>query len=133
MDLPWCLRLLDLAEVALVAEREGEVVAFLLGFIDGAAYPNGNYEWFAARLKQFFYVDRIVVSEACRGEGIGRSMYGWVEAWARKAGMLSMAAEINVQPPNLVSLNFHRTHGFVPVGTRTLEGGKQVSMQVRSL
>ena len=53
--------------------------------------------------------------------------------WKDKRGSLIMAAEIDLVPANPGSIAFHRKYGFVELGTRTLDSGKIVSMQVTAL
>jgi len=79
------------------------------------------------------YIDRIVVSEAGRGHGLGTRSYDHVAEVAPKNGRLVIAAELDLVPPNEGSLNFHKKSGFVTRGTRELEGSNVVSMQVRRL
>ncbi|NEQ43388.1 MAG: GNAT family N-acetyltransferase [Leptolyngbya sp. SIOISBB] len=122
--------LTGLSSLKLVAETNGEVVAFVLAMSEGQAYDNGNYQWFSARLKNFLYIDRVVVSAACQGFGIGRLLYSHLNTWARQVGILSLCGEIDIEPPNPASLRFHEKAGFVPIGKRSLASGKQVSMQL---
>ena len=125
--------LFDMSTQTIVAKQDSGVVGFLMGFGDGCACDSMNYCWFANRLKQFFYIDRIVVSADARGSGIGTAFYSHIELWAQVAGLHWLAAEMNLEPANKASLAFHAKQGFVPVGTQSLEGGKVVSMQIRAL
>lgn len=126
-------QLFDLCAITIVADIDEEVVGFLMGFTDDSVYDNGNYRWFAERLKRFVYIDRVVVSESCRSSGVGRAFYSHIQFWAKNADLLSIAAEMDVDPPNTVSLNFHHKAGFVQIGTRMLDSGKVVSTQIRCL
>lgn len=119
------------ASLLIVAERNGEVVGFLMGFIDSTDLSGLNYRWFDARLKSFFYIDRIVIDAACRGEGVGQRIYSEVRQWAREQGLLWLTAEMDLDPPNLRSLKFHKRNGFMEIGTQKLPTGKVVSMQMR--
>jgi len=133
MDAARFRSLFDSCSLVLVAERADLVAGFLIGFEDGATYDSVNYRWFAARLKRFFYIDRVVVAADARGAGIGRALYARAESWALAAGSHWLAAEMNLQPPNPASLRFHQRAGFVALGTQRLDGGKVVSMQARGL
>ena len=121
--------LYELSTVKLVAEMDGDIVAFVMAMADGSAYDNANYHWFSERLEQFLYVDRIVVSGACRGLGVGRLLYSQLHAAARQAQLPTLCAEIDLVPANPTSLRFHKKAGFTQMGTRLLDSGKQVSMQ----
>ncbi len=125
--------LLGLSSHCVVAERDGAVIGFVLAMRQGAAYANGNFDWFAARLNNFVYVDRIVIAKEGRGHGLGGRLYREVAEAARPDGCLVMAAEMDLEPPNAPSLKFHASHGFVELGVRRLESGKLVSMQVKGL
>lgn len=125
--------LFQLSDYCIVAEKEGEVIGFVLAMKAGAAYENGNFDWFGQRLDAFVYIDRIVISEAGRGHGIGGKLYAHVAEAAKATGCTVMAAEMDLEPPNVGSLNFHEKAGFTKLGTRALDSGKIVSMQVLDL
>lgn len=117
----------------IAAEKDGAVIGFVLAMRQGAAYVNDNFNWFSGRLNKFVYIDRIVISEEGRGQGLGGRLYAQVAESARKSGCLVMAAEMNLQPPNEHSLHFHEKDGFVEIGIREPEAGKLVSMQMKCL
>lgn len=133
MDAGRFRELFQISSLTAVAEDEGRVVGFLMGLNDGVACDGVNYQWFAMRLKKFFYIDRIVIENSCRGSGLGRKFYAHVATWARGQGQLWLAAEMDLDPPNVPSLRFHERQGFRQIGTQTLPSGKLVSMQVRAV
>ncbi|MGH8029959.1 MAG: GNAT family N-acetyltransferase [Arenimonas sp.] len=106
------------------------LVGFLLALREGSAYDSPNYRWFAARYPRFLYIDRVVVGTQARGRGIGAALYADVFAFARAAGLDTVACEYDVLPPNEASARFHARFGFAEVGRQRLAGGKQVSLQV---
>jgi len=116
-----------------VVERDGRLVAILTALCGGCGYEGENFRWFDARFRGFFYIDRIVVAEPARGAGLGHLVYEHAIARARELQLHWLAAEVNRQPPNPVSLAFHEGHGFREVGVREVEPGKLVSLQVRTL
>ncbi len=113
-----------------VAERDGGMVGFLLALREGSAYASPNYRWFAARYPRFLYIDRVVVGADQRGVGIGAALYADLFAFARAAGLDTVACEYDIEPPNEASARFHARFGFSEVGRQRLAGGKQVSLQV---
>ncbi|NML47199.1 GNAT family N-acetyltransferase [Ramlibacter sp. G-1-2-2] len=114
----------------LVAEEEGEVQAFLLAFREGADYDSVNYQWFARHDERFLYIDRVVVAEAARGRGVGRTLYEATFAFARQQRLPRVTCEFDIDPPNPVSELFHANFGFAEVGRQAVAGGtKQVSLQ----
>jgi hypothetical protein len=116
-----------------VTERDGEVVAFLLALREGSAYDSPNYRWFVARYPRFLYIDRVVVGAGERGGGVGAALYSDLFAFARAAGLDTVACEFDIDPPNAASARFHARFGFAEAGRQRLPGGKQVSLQVASL
>ncbi len=117
-----------------VAEIGGEVAAFLLVLREGADYASPNYRWFAANYDRFLYVDRVVVSRAHQGRGLGRRLYDDLFDWARREGFERIACEFDIEPPNEASRRFHAGYGFREVGSqRVAEGKKRVSLQIAAL
>lgn len=133
MDAARFQHLFDVSSLCIVAENDGKVVGFVLAMTRGDAYENGNFQWFDERLNRYVYIDRIVVSEDGRGHGVGRQLYAYVIDWAQQQGLLQIAAEMDLIPPNEDSLKFHQKRGFIALGTRDLDSGKTVSMQVKGI
>ncbi|ELP35550.1 GNAT family N-acetyltransferase [Rhodopirellula baltica] len=133
MDAERYATLYELSNLKLAAEIHGQIAGFLLAMPAGAAYNNGNYQWFSERHQDFVYIDRVVVSKEFRGLGVGRALYSRAFDDAKRMGALHICAEIDSEPANDASLHFHTSTGFIPVGTRQLDSGKTVSMQIRSL
>ena len=125
------LRLLDrLSSYHKVATVDGRVAAFLLAMREGAPYENDNYHWFATRLANFLYVDRVVVGASHAGRGIGSKLYQEMFAYAQEQGIESVTCEYNIEPPNPASRAFHDRFGFKELGTQWVAGdSKRVSLQ----
>jgi len=66
-----------------VAEADGEVAGYVLGFDHLTFFANGRVAW----------VEEITVAEPFRRQGIGRRLMGAFEAWAagREAKMIALA------------------------------------------
>lgn len=117
-----------------VAEKEGQVAAFLLVFREGAAYDSPNYQWFSNRYHTFWYIDRVVVSERHQGVGLGPALYQDLFDMAAPAAPRMVTCEFDVEPPNPVSEKFHQRLGFREVGRHRVAGGtKLVSLQAADL
>ena len=106
--------ILSLAGRSLVAEHDGEVVGFAIAIAQGTDYDSANYRWFSQRYGRFLYLDRIAVAATHRRHGVGGALYDAMEATAAPSGR--MVCEVNVEPPNEVSLAFHRARGYREVG-----------------
>ena len=114
-----------------VVEREGAVIGFLLAVREGADYDSPNYRWFAERYPQFLYVDRVVVADAARGQGVGALLYRDMFEFAAASGARLVTCEFDIDPPNPASEQFHARFGFREVGRQWVaDGRKQVSLQV---
>ena len=121
--------LFAVSDLKQVAHSNGEPVGFVLAIFSGKPFENQNYRWFTERAGHFIYIDRVIVSPACRGQGLGRNFYAAVFDAARQSGVAHVCAEMDLEPPNHGSLQFHRKLGFVEIGTRTAASGKRLSMQ----
>jgi predicted GNAT superfamily acetyltransferase len=116
-------RLIDSAGLAAALERDGRIVGFVIAFAPGADYASENYRFFESRGVDNLYVDRIVVAESERGQGLGVVLYDAVFASARQDARLEVTCEVNLDPPNPRSLAFHERLGFAQIGTQSTKGG----------
>jgi uncharacterized protein len=96
----------------LIAEAGGIPAGFMILVRPGSAYPSLNYAWFEQRFDHHLYVDRIAVSAAGRGTGIGRALYDEALRIAAANGDQRVTCEVNVDPPNPESMAFHTRLGF---------------------
>lgn len=113
-----------------VACVEGGVSAFLLAICSGAPYENDNFSWFTRKFTRFVYVDRVVVSSAFRGLGLGSLLYEDLFLYARDHAIPLVTCEYNIFPPNEPSRLFHDKFGFTEQGTQWVaNGSKRVSLQ----
>ncbi len=116
--------LIEFCDVSLVAlNRTGDVIAFLLSLGHGTAYASENYRWFEDRGVRHQYIDRIVVAATARGTGVGHALYESVFERARERGATEVTAEVNLDPPNPRSMDFHERMGFRQLGEQTTKGG----------
>jgi predicted GNAT superfamily acetyltransferase len=126
-------RLTSLVEASYLSQVERPDLGFLISFIPTSAYDSPNFVWFVERMDKFVYVDRIVVAAQARGRGIARRFYEGLFATARAEGYEQVVCEVNSDPPNPVSDQFHAALGFAPVGQATLSNGKSVTYLSRAL
>jgi predicted GNAT superfamily acetyltransferase len=90
---------LHFRETSFVAERDGELVGFLVGFLSQSEPEDA-------------YVHFVGVSPAERGSGLGRELYERFFAAARAAGRTRVSCVTS--PANEASLAFHAAIGFEP-------------------
>jgi predicted GNAT superfamily acetyltransferase len=99
-----------------VLDVDGAFAGFVITFTPGAPYDSELYGWFAERYAEdFYYLDRIVLHESVRRQGLGTFVYDEIERVAARHGRLAL--EVNLVPRNDASLAFHAARGYVEVGT----------------
>ncbi|NYG08526.1 hypothetical protein BJ986_003013 [Phycicoccus badiiscoriae] len=108
---------------------DGQTAGFVLVFGPGTDYDSVNYRWFSARYGvDFDYLDRIVVDDRFRRRGLASAVYDAVEESARARGRLTL--EVNIDPPNVPSLEFHRRRGYREVA-QLGDPGHRVSLMTQ--
>ena len=112
-----------LLAAASFVRAEAQGLALLVGFAEACSYDNDNFRWLKRCYSRFNYIDRVVVSEKARGQGLARRLYGLFEEVTRTDGRERLVCEINAVPPNPASDAFHTALGVRPVGERVLPGG----------
>lgn len=112
-------RFFDTAEYFRIAERDGALAGFLVGFGSHAGHDSGNFRWFRERHDHFFYIDRIVVASRRRGGGVGRAFYADVQSYA-ELRYPQLACEVFLERDNDPALLFHGSFGFREVGQHVM-------------
>lgn len=116
-----------------LVEDDAGLLGFAIVLPSGLDYWSDNYKWFAARFDRFLYLDRVVVAERGRRQGVGRALYEALVAfgggfWPR------ITLEVNLRPPNPDSERFHEQLGFRTLGVREYsDGASAVLMMERAL
>jgi predicted GNAT superfamily acetyltransferase len=110
------------AEYFRVAERDGALAGFLVGFGSDATHDSGNFRWFQERHPHFFYIDRIVVASRRRGGGVGRAFYADAQSYA-ELRYPKMACEVLLDAGSDPALLFHGSFGFIEIGQRVQPEG----------
>lgn len=131
LDADRLTKLLGWCDLGAVITHDGHDVGFVLTFAAGSAYDSANFAWFTRRYDAFYYLDRIVVEPSLRRSGIASRVYDEVEERAREVGPV-MCLEVNLDPPNEPSLEFHRRRGYVEVGQDDATG-HVVGLMVKEL
>ena len=119
-------KLIAEAGYARLLRKDGQPLGALLAFWPEANYDSANFLWFKARYDSFLYIDRVMVTEDARGQGVGVALYNDLFAFAKaqsENGSGRVTCEVNSRPPNPGSLRFHEGLGFAPVGEQETEGG----------
>ncbi|MGH8086158.1 MAG: GNAT family N-acetyltransferase [Lysobacter sp.] len=123
----------ETAEYFRIAEREGNLVGFLIGMGSGADHDSRNFKWFRERYAEFFYIDRIVVASRRRGGGVGRAFYADAQSYA-ELRYPQMACEVFLEGITDPVLLFHGSFGFREIGQRVLvRNGTRAAMLMKEL
>ena len=116
-----------------VIAHDSQLVAFLLVLGPNCDYDSVNYQWFVQRYDDFAYIDRIVVRDGFRGQGLGTILYEDLFVWAINQKIRNIVCEYYVEPLNEASRKFHGALGFQEVSLEVTGQTKRVSMQLRVL
>lgn len=116
----------DLLAAASHVRAEPHGLALLVAFDDACTYDNANFRWLKARFSRFLYIDRVVVDQKARGQGLARMLYDETAQVAKQQGRERLVCEVNLDPPNAASDAFHEKLGFRPIGQQRLTDGKVV-------
>lgn len=126
-------RFFDTADYFRVAERDGNMVGFLVGFGSGSDHDSSNFAWFGERHDSFFYIDRIVVASRRRGGGVGRAFYADVQSFAEVRWPL-LTSEVMIEHDNDPARLFHGAFGFNEQGQHVMpETGVRASMLAKRM
>lgn len=121
------------AEYFRVAERDGTLAGFLIGFGASAQHDSSNFRWFVQHHPDFFYIDRVAVASRRRGGGVGRALYADVQSYA-EVRFPQLACEVFLQPGTDHALLFHGSFGFREVGQHVMqEHGLRAAMLMKPL
>mgnify|MGYP001371479066 CR=1 len=113
-------QLIEFSSYNLLVLKEDEIVGFIICMREGTAYESENYKFFTQRLKKFLYVDRVAIDEQHRRAGLGKAIYEDIFVQAI-SDSLPIALEVNTQPVNQPSLNFHEKMGFDRIGAKDFD------------
>ena len=129
---PWAWLVAHTLHYRVAEDAEG-IAGFLLCVPSGLSYWSQNYAWFTARFEHFLYMDRVVVAERARNQGVGTALYDDLHA-AAQGRWPRITLEVNLRPPNPGSQRFHERLGYQPIGVRESDGGAYaVQMYERAL
>ena len=126
-------QLYDHAEYFRVAERDGALAGFLIGFGSHAHHDSRNFAWFGERYPDFFYIDRVAVASRRRGGGVGRALYADVQSYA-ELRYPQLACEVFLEHGADHALLFHGSFGFREIGQHVMtQDGLRAAMLMKTL
>jgi predicted GNAT superfamily acetyltransferase len=121
------------ASYFVVAELHGQVAGYLIGYLAQDSCEGDEFAWFQNHLPRFLYIDQVAVAPAKRRLGVGARLYSRAASDANALGMPALVCEVNLDPPNLASAQFHAQLGFQEIAVLTVTDGRTVSLQQKVL
>ncbi|HEX6780234.1 MAG TPA: GNAT family N-acetyltransferase [Ktedonobacterales bacterium] len=116
-----------------VAEGTAGLAGYLIAYRSDAVYDGEEFAWFQSRYSPFLYIDQVAVASQQRRAAVGFQLYQKVERAAREQGVFSLVCEVNLDPPNPVSLAFHTRNDFHEVGVLDTRDGRKVTLLLKRL
>ena len=128
------LRLTDLTDYFRVLEIDGQVAGYFIAFMKNDNYDGEEFQWFQKKLNSnFLYVDQVAIAEKYRGNGLAKEFYRDAERFAIQFSVSQLVCEVNIDPPNPISLKFHSLLGFHEVTQLTTQDSRRVSLLSKNL
>ena len=111
------INLLELSDDILLSYADNVITGFVVCFYEKSHYSSLNYKYFLENYNDFLYIDRIAISSNFRRSGIGSAFY---KKLIKKYGKTKsiICCEVNIEPINSISLNFHSRFNFHKVGEK---------------
>ncbi len=128
-------RLCTLPNHHLVAEDTNSLlVGYILAFDREAAYDGEEFRRFRLITpKPYLYIDQVAVAKESKGLGVGRALYGVLEAIAHRKGAQALCCEVNTVPPNEESMAFHEALGFRRLESLATLDGREVELMLKEV
>jgi predicted GNAT superfamily acetyltransferase len=104
--------LIQLSALNFFVLNEEEIIGFIICFREGSKYHSPNYKFFSDCENKFLYIDRVVIKKEYRRMGAGTLLYNHLS----KVANLPICCEVNTNPINQISLNFHSKNKYIKVG-----------------
>tara|TARA_B100000242_G_scaffold233979_1_gene173889 strand:- start:50 stop:538 length:489 start_codon:yes stop_codon:yes gene_type:complete len=117
--------LIKISDISYGSIKKGICLGFVICLRENTNYKSINYKFFQNRHNKFFYIDRIAIANKYQSSGIGSILYNKLLSIKVKFN-IPICAEVNIDPPNESSINFHRKHGFSEITESTLKEGYSV-------
>ena len=119
------INLIEISNISCGIIKKGTCLGFVICLRENSNYQSINYKFFQKRHNKFFYIDRIAIANKYQSSGIGSNLYSKLLSVKDKFN-IPICAEVNIDPPNELSINFHRKHGFSKITESTIKEGYSV-------
>ena len=119
------INLIKISNISYGFIKKGICLGFVICLRENTNYQSINFKFFKKRHKKFFYIDRIAIANKYQSSGIGSNFYNKLLLLKNEFN-IPICAEVNIDPPNEISINFHRKHGFSEITESTIKEGYSV-------
>ena len=119
------INLIKISNISYGFIKKGICLGFVICLRENTNYQSINFKFFKKRHKKFFYIDRIAIANKYQSSGIGSNLYNKL-LLIKNEFNIPICAEVNIHPPNEISINFHRKHGFSEITESTIKEGYSV-------
>ena len=109
--------LIKLSALKFYVLNEEEIIGFMMCFREGSEYHSPNYKFFSDCEDKFLYIDRVAIKKEYRRMGAGTLLYEHLSKVVNLEN-LPICCEVNTNPINQISLNFHSKNKYIKVGER---------------
>lgn len=99
-----------------VADGADGISGYLIAYAASDVYDGEEFAWFRRQCAAFLYIDQVAIAPKSRHAGIGSQLYRVAAEHALTHSLNILTCEVNTDPPNPISLRFHRALGFQSVG-----------------
>ena len=112
--------LIEMATKNLVIKNGKEIIGFIVCFRENSKYKSPNYKHISSLDNKFLYIDRVAIKKSFTRSGIGTAVYKTLFDHADRE-KLPIYCEVNIEPINMPSLDFHKKNGFLKIGEKQFE------------
>lgn len=112
-----------------VVMLSGECIAYVIAYDYQQLYDGDEFNWFKNNIGQpFLYIDQIAIAPTHQGQGWGGQIYDLLKELAANLHYKHLTCEVNLEPPNPISLKFHHQNGFITQGELVAGDGRRVAL-----
>ena len=119
------INLIKISDISYGFIKKGICLGFVICLRENTNYQSINYKFFKKRHNKFLYIDRIAIANKYQSFGIGSTFYNKLITIKDKYN-IPICAEVNIDPPNELSIDFHKKHGFSKIAESTIKEGYSV-------
>ena len=119
------INLIKISYISYGIIKKGICLGFVICLRENTKYQSINYKFFQKKHRNFIYIDRIAIENKSQTSGIGSTLYKKLISLKEKLN-IPICAEVNIDPPNVISINFHKKHGFSEIIESTIKEGYSV-------